>query len=308
MQHPEYSVVIPVYNSQDSLEELFYEIKKVFTELSTSFEAIFVDDGSKDQSWEILQGLQQSNQGQVRIIKLARNFGQHNATLCGLTMTRGEKIITTDDDLQWPPSEIPKLIQAFKKSDADIIYGIPSSDKKHSGLRNSGSKILKSTSRKFRDTPGDGSSFRIMKREIAEKICEHRLHFIFIDEIILWYTEAVGFVSVEHHKRKHQKSGYTLSKLLGLTANLVVFYTGFPLKVLVYGGFFASFISFVFGVIYIIKKIFWDVPLGYTSMITAILFSTSIILFSLGIIGEYLRRMYVVQNRKPPYNIRRIIE
>lgn len=308
MKNPEYSIVVPVFNSQEGLEELYSEISEVFQNKPSDFEVIFVDDGSIDTSWETLKNIQKENIEHVRIVKLSRNYGQHNATLCGLNLVKGQTIITIDDDMQWPPSEIPLLIDAYKQSGNDVVYAVPQKDKKHSGIRNSGSKLVKRTSRRFRKTKGDGSSFRIMSRKIADSICEHRLHFIFIDEIIHWYTDSIGFIKLKHKERKYKTSGYTFVKLFSMTANLVFFYTGFPLKLMVYGGFLASFISFVVGIIYIVKKLFWDVPLGYTSLIVAILFSTSIILFSLGIIGEYLRRMYVVQNKKPPFHIQRIIE
>jgi len=112
----DFSVVVPVFNSQDSLEELFNQIKVVFEQLQKSFEVIFVDDGSTDNSWTVLQKVKENNVEQVKAIKLNRNFGQHNATVCGFSFAKGKSIITLDDDLQNPPAEIPKLIETFQRS------------------------------------------------------------------------------------------------------------------------------------------------------------------------------------------------
>jgi heme/copper-type cytochrome/quinol oxidase subunit 4 len=153
--------------------------------------------------------------------------------------------------------------------------------------------------------PGEGSSFRLFSRQLAEQLLKHSQEFVYIDELLLWYTDNIGFVKVEHQKRKYQKSGYSTAKLFKITFNLMIYYTAVPLKFMTYGGLGFSVISFLIGLYYIIKKIFFHhAPPGYTSLIVAILFSTSIIIFSLGIIGEYLHRIYKVQNKKPSYSIR----
>ncbi len=308
MNNPDFSVVVPVYNSQSSLAELAAGIKTVFASMQKTYEVLFVDDNSTDQSWAVLQEIRSQNAGIVKIIKLSRNFGQHNATLCGMGFAKGQAIITIDDDLQNPPEEIKRLIEVYEETGCDVVYGVAAHKKSHSLVRNAGSRLIKESSRSLRDTPGEGSSFRLIRSTIAKQLAAHTSFFVFIDEMILWYTDSIRFVPVVHLPRKYDQSNYSVYKLWKLVANLVIFYTDAPLKVMVYGGFFTSFISFVMGVVYIVKKLFFNVPLGYTSLIVAILFSTSIILFSLGIIGEYLSRIYKVQNRKPPFAIQRIIE
>jgi hypothetical protein len=177
----------------------------------------------------------------------------------------------------------------------------------HSLTRNIGSRSLKTSARVFHNSPGEGSSFRLITGDLVKKIVHHhQQNFIFLDEIFHWYTDDIGFTEVEHHARKYDQSGYSLGKLFRLFANLVLYYTMVPLKVLVYGGLLISMISFIYGLFFIFKKLVFDVPLGYTSLIVTILFSTSIILFSLGVLGEYLSRIYQLQNRKPPYSIRKI--
>lgn len=302
-----YSVVIPVFNSHSSLRELFHGISETFRKESTLFEVIFVDDFSQDGSWEVLMSLQRENPGLVRAIRLARNFGQHNATLCGLTFARGDRIITIDDDLQTPPAEINKLIVCREEHDHDLVYGI-SRLKHHSMARNLGSRSLKVSARTFHQSRGEGSSFRLISRELCDRIILHRQNFIFLDEVMQWYTDDIGFTEVEHLPRRYDRSGYSFAKLFSLLANIVLYYTMMPLKLLVYGGLAISFVTFLYGLFFIFKKIVFDVPLGYTSLIVTILFSTSIILFGLGVLGEYLSRMYQIQNGKPPYSIKRVSE
>jgi len=307
MEKPEYTIVIPVFNSESTLEELHERITHTFHTLKKSFETIYVEDGSHDNSWGVLKKIKEKNEG-VTAIKLNKNFGQHNATFCGFTLAMGKYIITIDDDLQIPPEEIGKLIPALEEQDAEIVYGIYR-DKKHSKARNMGSAYLKRSSKRWMDRPGNGSSFRLLTRELAGNIINHHQNFVFIDEILNWYTDNVIFVEVEHHPRKINKSGYSAFTLFRIVSNILIYYTTIPLKIMVYGGLITSVIFFLVSVYYILLKIFFPhVPLGYTSIIVGILFSTSLILFSLGIIGEYLRRIYMVQNKKPPYVIKKILK
>jgi len=300
---PDYSVVVPVYNSCESLKELFREVSAAFESIGKSFEVILVDDASADGSWDVLTEIQKENQDRVIAIRLAKNFGQHNATLCGIASASSEYIITIDDDLQNPPKEIPKLIQRMKETEADVVYGIYS-QKHHSMVHNMGSRTLKGTSRRFFETKGEGSSFRIMKASMARNLLNHQINFIYIDELFNWYTTDIEFVTVEHHKRPYQKSNYSSKTLLSLLSNLVIYYTAIPLQLMIYTGFITSLLSFVIGLVFIYRKLFQDVPLGFTAVIVAVLFSTSVILLSLGVLGEYLSRIYQVQNKKPPYSIK----
>jgi len=307
MVHPvKYSIVVPVYNSEQSLEELFAGIKAVFDERSETFEVIFVEDNGQDNSWEVLKKLKGQYPDLITAVKLSKNFGQHNATFCGLGFSKGERVITIDDDLQTPPGEIDKLIRACETNQTELIYGCYGK-KSHSRVRNMGSKSLKKSSKLIHDGPGDGSSFRLISGELVKKILHHQQHFIFLEEVLHWYTSDFEFVEVIHLPRKYRQSGYSIRKLVKLMANLMLYYTMVPLKFLVYGGFFISLITFIYGTYFILKKIFLDVPLGFTSLIVTILFSTSIILFSLGVLGEYLSRIYQLQNRKPTFSIKKVL-
>jgi undecaprenyl-phosphate 4-deoxy-4-formamido-L-arabinose transferase len=307
MAIPNYSVVVPVYNSEETLEELFERTKAVFDELDASFEFVFVEDCGTDNSWQVLKALKEKYPDQVTAIKLHRNYGQHNATTCGFGFARGEVIITIDDDLQHPPKEITKLINRHKETDADIVYGV-FRKKQHSTIRNISSKSVKKTSRLLLKGTGKGSSFRLIKKEIVAKLLDHNMHFVFIDQLLLWHTNEFEFVEVEHHKRKIKKSGYTAKKLFMLVTDLTYFYTNIPLKIMVYGGLLMSFIFFLLGLRFILQKLLFNVTVpGYTSTIVTILFSTGIIVFSLGIIGGYLSRIYMVQSNKPPFTVKKVL-
>ena len=303
---PDYSIVVPVYNSFESLEELYQRIEITMDGIGKTFEVIFIDDDSVDASWDKLQFLRNRYPKNVTAIKLARNFGQHNATICGIAQASGTFIITIDDDLQNPPEEIGKLINRMQNSDADLVYGIYG-QKKHSFTRNLGSSAIKASSRHLFRTKGNGSSFRLMKSNIGKYLLNHQINFMYIDELFNWYTNHIEFVLVEHHKRPYQQSTYTSHSLFSMVSNLVIYYTAIPLKMMVYGGFISSFLSLLTGMVFIYRKLVHHVPLGFTALIVAILFSTSIILLSLGVIGEYLSRIYMVQNRKPPFSIKNML-
>ena len=307
VQTPTFSVVVPVYNSEETLEELFLRSKAVFDGMDASFEFIFVEDCGRDNSWGALQQLKKEHPDLITAIKLHRNYGQHNATICGMGFARGDMVITLDDDLQHPPEEIPKLIEKQKETDADLTYGI-FRKKQHSKIRNMGSRSARATSKMLYEGTGKGSSFRLLKKEIVDSLLEHTLHFVFIDQLLLWHTSDLAFVEVEHHKRKVQRSGYTTKKLLALVTDLTYFYTNIPLKLMVWGGLLMSLVFFLFGLRFILQKWLFNVTVpGYTSTIVVILFSTGIIVFSLGIIGGYLSRIYMVQSKKPPFTIKKVI-
>jgi len=301
----DYSVIIPVYNSESSLEELAGRLVAVMDATGKSYELIFIDDGSRDGSWQALKELKAQYHDKLIAIRLAKNFGQHSATFCGFNFAKGDYVVTIDDDLQIPPEEIPKLMQAMEEKDAELVYGIYRK-KNHHYIRNLGSRSFKKISHLL-GRPKEGSSFRLISSNIIQKIIIHHQNFVFIDEILHWYTDYVELVTVEHHPRKYKKSGYSTRRIWSLLANIMFYYTTVPLKVMVYGGLISSVFFFILSLIFALKKILFNVPLGYTSLIVAVLFSTSLILLSLGVLGEYLSRIYMVQNKKPLYSVKKVL-
>lgn len=302
------SIVIPVYNSSESLLELQERIHATMTGTGKSYELILVDDGSKDTSWKVLNEVKAIGGDNVIAIRLEKNVGQHNAIICGFNFSRGELIITMDDDLQHPPEEIPKLIAQYEKTKPEVVYGIYKT-RKHGRMRSAGSYLVQKSAKYFSEHKGDiGSSFRLFTRYLVDKVKSHPQNFVFIDEIIHWYTGDIDIVQVDHHSRKQGKSTYTIFKLTKLYFSILINFTAWPLRIMTFGGLFASLISFAVGLLYIIKKVFFNVDVeGFTALIVAITFSSSLILMSLGIIGQYLYKIYQHQNGKPPYAVNKVV-
>ena len=298
----DYSVVVPVYNSSSTLVELYQRIETVFNKLEKSFEVIFVEDCGSDNSWETLLSLKKQNPNKVCIIRLSKNFGQHNAILCGLHWARGKHIITIDDDLQIPPEEIETLIIKAKATNADVVYGIYE-HKKHSVGRNIGSNTIQFFFKQSFGNTNSITSFRLIRRNIIEQIIHHKQSFVFLDGLIFWYTKKVEYVLVTHLNRTEGVSGYNFHKLARLGFNLFFNYTTIPLRVATYTGLTLSFMSFVIGLIFIYRKLILSVPIGFTAIIVAVFFMGGITLLVLGIIGEYLARIYSLQLSKPQYSI-----
>jgi undecaprenyl-phosphate 4-deoxy-4-formamido-L-arabinose transferase len=306
MLNCQYSVVIPVYNSEKNLPELYERISRVFQSLRFSFEIIFVEDGSQDNSWQAILGLKEKFPDTVRGIRFSKNFGQHNALLSGFRYTKGDRVITMDDDFQTPPEEITKLITKMDETNADLVYG-RFEVRNHTFIRNTGSWMLRKLAPYGSGNTNQGSPFRIIKKEIIQHIRAYNQPFVFIDEVIFWHTSSMAYVDVAHESRKSGSSGYSFRKLVGLTLNIVFNYSNIPLRLMTITGFMASLISFLFGIFFIWKKIHYKTPLGYTSLIVTIFFSTGIILLCFGIIGEYISRIYNTQNNKPQYSIKELV-
>jgi polyisoprenyl-phosphate glycosyltransferase len=303
---PKYSVVVPVYNGENSLQDLLEQIIEFFSSRNESFETIFIDDASSDGSWDTLKQLKNRYPDFVKLIQLAKNAGQHNATLCGILNARGEFSITIDDDLQ-EPREIEKLILKQNESGADLVYGVYE-NKNHSLLRNIGSRVINIFFRLFSNTYGNGSSFRLIRNSITKNFTAVYQKYLLLDQIISWHTDNITHTYVIHHPRKAGTSGYSVFKLALLTINYIINYTVIPLRLMTYGGLLFSIISLLLGSFYLYKKIFHFVELGYTSIIVAIFFSSSLILFCLGIIGEYITRIYSKETSRPIFVIKERIE
>jgi polyisoprenyl-phosphate glycosyltransferase len=302
-----YSVVVPVFNSQDTIHELVSRISGSFRTWGLNCEIILVNDGSTDNSWSAIEGAKKEFPGQLKAVNFTRNYGQHNAILCGLGFCSGDFVITIDDDLQHPPEEIIKLIEKQQETGSSVVYGMYE-NKQHSALRNFASAFIRKTSDFKAKNQGGGSSFRLLEKQLTDQILQqHRNNFMFLDSILNWYTGNIALVQVQHHARKTGRSGYTMKKLVFIYLNILYHYSTKPLKIITFGGLFFSVISFLFGLRFIYKKFVYNVPLGYTSIIVSIMFSTSLILFCLGIIGNYLYKLYQLQQNKPPYSIQKII-
>ena len=301
------SVVIPVYRSAGTLNELTQRLCTVLDRTGRSYEIIFVDDASPDDSWNVLTGLAQSRPDQIVLIQLMRNFGQHNALMCGFRHSRGRFVITMDDDLQHPPEEVPRLLDAIESTGNDLVYGVPE-QKQHRAWRNAGSAVVNCFYRIVFKTPVWLTAFRIMRRELVDAILSYSLNYTFIDGLLAWNTQRIGQIVVEHRPRQVGRSGYSLGKLLILAFNLFTNFSLLPLQMVSLLGFLAALAGFLVGVYYLVAYFMAAITVpGYASTITAILILGGSQLLALGVMGEYLGRLHLNVNRKPQYTVRSVI-
>jgi glycosyltransferase involved in cell wall biosynthesis len=301
------SVVVPVYRSAETLVQLAERLRATIARLGCRGEIIFVDDGSPDDSWQVLCHLHEADPEGITAIQLMRNFGQHNALMCGFRHARGRLVVTIDDDLQHPPEEIAKLLTALTEQELDLVYGCPLG-KKHSFWRNAGSAVVTSFYRlAFRSTITI-TSFRAMRRQLVESILSYSKSFTFIDGLLAWNTQRIGQVAVEHHPRTNGRSGYSLAKLLLLAFNLFTNFSLLPLQLVSGCGLFAAGSGFLVGVYYFFQYVFHNITVpGYASTIIAVLFLGGMQLLALGILGEYMGRLHLNVNRKPQYVERHVL-
>ena len=301
------SIIIPVHNAVPSLPRLVQRLLSVLNVTGMCYEIIFVEDGSQDNSWQILSDLQKAWPDQIIAIQLMRNYGQHNALMCGFRHARGDYVVTMDDDLQNPPEEIPKLIEAIQTRRLDLVYGC-SYTKKHHACRNLGSWLVNLFYRIVFKSSTKVTSFRIIRRELLESIFTYSLNFTYVDGLLAWNTQRVGSVKVEHNPRTVGRSGYSLHKLLLLAFNLFTNFSLLPLQIVSACGFLVATIGLFTGVYYLAQYFLSNIVVpGYASTIITILMMGGTQLLALGIMGEYLGRLHLNVNSKPQYVERQVL-
>lgn len=299
---PDISIIIPVYQGASTLSLLYKRLNTSLAKLKKTYELIFVDDGSFDDSWNILEHLYR-NDPHIHIVQLARNFGQHNALMCGFSKSRGNIVVTIDDDLQNPPEEIGRLITKLSEG-FDVVYG-QYLEKQHSPFRNFGSTLVQMVYRSIFHMQGNLTSFRALNREVVLGILSYRHNFTFIDGLISWYTQRIGYVEVQHNKRFAGTSTYSFSKLFILSINLLTNFSIVPLQAASIVGFTVSLLGLSLALFYFFKKILYDIPVtGFATIIIAVLLFSGVQLITVGIIGEYIGRIHLNINRKPQFVIK----
>ena len=305
---PQYSVVVPVYNSEKTLAELCTRVDATFMQMNTPYEIILVNDHSRDGSWNVIRQLKNKYNEKLTAVHLRGNFGQHKALLCGFQFARGEYIVTIDDDLQFFPEDIELLIKRVHETKSDLVYGTYMDERKHSPVRRWGSNFMGYVFEKFGNTVGQGSSFKIIHRSVIDKIKDYNHSFTFVDEILSWHTTKIEWQQVRHAARREGTSGYSVTKLVFLSLNLIFAYTTIPLRFMTWFGLASFWVCLVLVIYFIYMKITLGSPLGFTALIVSIFMSTGLILFSLGIIGEYLNRLFALEHKKPPYLIQEVLK
>lgn len=308
MSDMKYSVVIPVYNSGEWMDELIAAIQKVMDTLDGKYEIVMVNDGSpKLDTWDIMLSMCEKYK-HMKMINLQYNSGQLNALLCAMKNSSGKYVITMDDDFQHSPDEIPKLVAKIKETNCDCVIA-NYAHKEHNGFRKLGSKFANFLSHKIYKKPKNitSNSFRIMKRDLAVALTSYRGKFPQIGPMIFSLTRNIDVVTIEHKERKYGKSGYSVGHLITETMNIIINGSTFPIDFMAIFGFIVSGISFVIAFVYFILYIVGSTTVpGFTAQILATSFFSGVITFSIGIVGKYIGKIVKESSGFPPYLEREI--
>jgi glycosyltransferase involved in cell wall biosynthesis len=297
-------VVIPVYRSEVILPELVSRLAAVLPSLALNYELVLVNDCSPDRSWDVISQLVQAYPW-VRGINLMRNYGQHNALLCGIRAARYDVIVTMDDDLQHPPEELPKLLERLADG-YDVVYGTPQ-QQQHGLGRDFASLVTKLALQNVMgaEIARQVCAFRAFRAQVAKAFANYEGSFVSIDVLLTWGTNRFASIPVDHAPRKQGTSGYTFRKLMTHAMNMMTGFSTMPLQL-------ASLIGFVFTLLgifvlaYVVVRYFVygnPVP-GFPFLASIVALFSGAQLFALGIIGEYLARMHFRSMQKPPYVVR----
>jgi glycosyltransferase involved in cell wall biosynthesis len=300
------SIVIPVYNSEQSLPLLMERLHPVLTACCDHFEVILINDGSRDRSWETIASLSERFH-YIQGINLMRNYGQHNALLCGIRSAKYPLIVTMDDDLQNPPEEIPRLMARLEEG-YDVVYGTPRSHQ-HGLWRDIASKLTRIALGNLMgtDVAQQASAFRIFRTELRKAFRKYQGSFVSIDVLLAWGTTSFSSVIVHHEPRVLGRSNYTFSRLLIHALDMMTGFSVLPLQV-------ASFLGFtctIFGLcilFYVLASFFvhGSVVPGFPFLASIIAIFSGVQLLALGIIGEYLARMHYRSLGRPTFTIRKM--
>jgi len=297
------SVVIPVYRSQATLPELHRRLVAVLEPIEPAFEIILVEDCGGDDSWRVIQDIARHDD-RIRGMQLARNYGQHNALLCGIRAAKGELIITIDDDLQNPPEEIPKILAKLAEG-YDVVYGAPQSET-HGFFRNQASRITKLALQGAMgvESANKVSAFRAFRARLRQAFDAYRSPTVNIDVLLTWGTTRFAVVYVRQDERTVGDSGYGLKKLINHAINMMTGFSILPLQI-------ASLLGLLFGsmgfliLAYVLVRYLIEgssVP-GFPFLASIIAIFSGVQLFALGIFGEYLARMHFRSMDRPPYTL-----
>lgn len=301
---PSVSVVIPVFNSAEVLEALLRRLLWVMEAHASRFEVILIDDGSRDRSWHVISSVAKEH-GTVRGISLMRNYGQHNALLCGIRTARGDIIVTMDDDLQHPPEEIPKLLDKLTEG-YDVVYGTPQTEQ-HGFWRDVASRVTKLAlqSAMSVDVARNVGAFRAFRTEVRDAFESYRGAFVSIDVLLTWGTTRFAAIPVPHESRLAGLSNYTFRKLVTHALNMMTGFSVLPLQLASLTGF--AFTLFGLSIlVYVVGRYLiqgGSIP-GFPFLASTIAIFSGAQLFALGIIGEYLARIHFRMMDRPTYVVR----
>jgi glycosyltransferase involved in cell wall biosynthesis len=295
---------VPAYNSELSLPHLVRRLEPVLDAAATEYELIIVDDGSRDGTWPVIEELARDHTW-VKGVHLMRNYGQHNAVLCGIRLARHEVIVTLDDDLQHPPEEIPKLLEKLT-DDIDVVYGPPAQET-HGLWRDVASQVTKIALQSAMGAPiaRRAGPFRAFRTKIRDAFAGYDGPYVSVDVLLTWGTTRFAAIEVRHEPRTLGTSNYTFRKLVVHAINMITGFSTLPLQVSSLIGFFFTVVG-TFALIFVVVRYLIQgggVP-GFSFLASMIAIFSGAQLFSLGIIGEYLARMHARTMQHPTYSVR----
>lgn len=304
MKHPpDVSIVIPCYRSEQSLPPLIGRIHQTMSTLGVPFEVVFVEDRSPDGTWDVIRELTRQYPF-IRGFRLMRNYGQHNALLCGIRAARGGVIVTMDDDLQNPPEEIPRLLSKFKEG-YDVVYGTPRQES-HGFLRDAASQVTKLVLQKSMGavTARNISAYRVFHTRLRDAFAEYRGSFVSIDVLLTWGAARFTSIQVKNDPRTIGVSNYTLYKLISHALNMMTGFGTAPLQL-------ASLLGFLFTLVggatflYVLASylIHGSPVQGFPFLASAVAIFSGVQLFALGIMGEYLARIHARTMDRPSFAV-----
>jgi glycosyltransferase involved in cell wall biosynthesis len=302
------SVLIPVFNNQEILDELSRRLVQVLPLLCQEYEIVLVDDGSRDNSWNKIEDLKRQNDHIVGI-RLMRNFGQHNAIAAGLEHVMGDIVVLMDSDLQDKPEDILKLVEALLNNDVSMAIAKWKS-RKDSFLKKWVSRLFFRVSQritKIKHQPNLGV-FRAMRREVVEELKKYQEKTSSTLSLLYWIGMDYTTVELERDERFAGKSEYTLKKMFKLALDRIFSFSMFPIRVAIYSGLSISILSFVYGLVLIVRRMHGIVAPGWTSITVLVLFFFGMNFIFLGIIGEYLGRIFLESKQRPKFIIKKILK
>ncbi|HKW71562.1 MAG TPA: glycosyltransferase family 2 protein [Candidatus Dormibacteraeota bacterium] len=305
---PGISVVVPAFNSEASVPELVERLRPVLDAAASRYELILVDDGSSDGTWSVIEKEVEGNDW-VRGVHLMRNYGQHNALLCGIRLAGNEVTVTMDDDLQHPPEEIPKLLARLTEQ-VDVVYGTPEREQ-HGLWRDVATQVTKFAlqSAMGAKIARKAGAFRMFRTQLRDAFAAYDGPYVSVDVLLTWGTTRFDAIAVSHEPRRRGASNYTFRKLVVHAVNMITGFSTWPLQL-------ASLVGFVFTVFGIVALLFvvvryvfegGSVP-GFPFLASIIAIFAGAQLFSLGIMGEYLARMHARSMQHPTYAVGEVAE
>ncbi|MGH7786487.1 MAG: glycosyltransferase family 2 protein [Candidatus Binatia bacterium] len=299
------SIVIPCYQSGAGLAALVQQAAAL--RIDGGHEIVLVNDGSTDQTAATCERLVHTAGVPITFVDLARNYGEHNAVMAGLRHTRGEWVVTMDDDGQNPPSEVERLFRFARESGRDVVYA-RYARRRHAPWRNAGSRLANRAADLVIDKPRGLylCSFRCINAFVVEQICRYEGPFPYVDGLIFQVTTNVDSCPVAHEERQSGRSGYTLQRLIHLCLSMFLNFSVLPLRLSSALGMTLSLMGFLGVIVVVIEHFVSSAPWGYGSLMSALLIFSGIQLLVLGVVGEYVGRIYLTANQRPQSVVRRV--